>query len=71
MPSPVPTDAPWRKSSFSASNASDSCVEVAFLPDGDVALRDTKNRGIPPHRYTGPAWAAFVAGVRAGDFGRA
>jgi hypothetical protein len=71
MPTPVPADARWRKSSFSADNSSGSCVEVAFLPDGDVALRDTKDRTIPAHRYTCPAWAAFVAGVRAGDFGRA
>jgi hypothetical protein len=71
MPTPVPADAPWRKSSFSGENSSGTCVEVAFLPGGDVALRDTKDRAIPPHRYTGAAWAAFVAGVRAGDFGRA
>jgi uncharacterized protein DUF397 len=61
----------WRKSSFSGGNSTGSgCVEVAFLGDGDggVALRDTKDRSIPPHRYSGREWAAFIAGVRAGDF---
>lgn len=59
----------WRKSSFSGGNSSGSgCVEVAFLSDGDVALRDTKDRSLAPHRYTAREWAAFVAGVRAGEF---
>ena len=63
------SDAQWRKSSFSGGNGN-SCVEVAFLPDGDVAVRDTKNRALPAHRYTAAEWEAFVAGVRAGEFGR-
>jgi hypothetical protein len=59
----------WRKSSFSGGNSSGSgCVEVAFLRDGGVALRDTKDRSLAPHRYTAREWAAFVAGVRAGEF---
>ncbi|MGH3615411.1 MAG: DUF397 domain-containing protein [Pseudonocardia sp.] len=44
------------------------CVEVAFLPDGGVAIRDTKDRTVAPHRYTAAEWDAFVAGVRAGEF---
>ncbi|MBO0849253.1 MAG: DUF397 domain-containing protein [Pseudonocardia sp.] len=59
----------WRKSSFSGGASSGSgCVEVAFLGDGDVALRDTKDRSLTPHRYSTRGWAAFVAGVRAGEF---
>lgn len=62
-------DARWRKSSFSGSASSGSgCVEVAFLGDDGVALRDTKDRSLPPHRYSGREWAAFIAGVRAGEF---
>jgi hypothetical protein len=57
----------WRKSSFSGDNGG-SCVEVAFLPDGGVALRDTKDRGLAPHHHTAAAWDSFVAGVRAGEF---
>lgn len=61
----------WRKSSFSGGGTDDNgCVEVAFLPDGGVALRDTKNRELPAHRYTAAEWDAFVAGVRAGEFDR-
>ncbi|MGH3613607.1 MAG: DUF397 domain-containing protein [Pseudonocardia sp.] len=63
------TDARWWTSSFSGSNGS-SCVEVAFLPDGGVAVRDTKDRSLSPHRYTAAEWDAFLAGVRAGEFDR-
>lgn len=42
-------------------------VEVAFLGDGDVAPRDTKDRTLAPHCYSAREWAAFVAGVRAGE----
>jgi Domain of unknown function (DUF397) len=36
----------WFKSSASSTNG---CVEVAHLPDGGVAVRDTKDRGKAPH----------------------
>jgi Domain of unknown function (DUF397) len=59
----------WRKSSFSGGNGGGSgCVEVAALPRGGVAVRDTKDRTRPPHRHSAPAWRAFLAGVRAGEF---
>ena len=58
----------WRKSSFSGSNGEDDCVEVAFLPDGEVAVRDTKARSRAPHVHRAAAWGAFLAGVRAGEF---
>jgi hypothetical protein len=61
----------WRKSSFSQSNGEDDCVEVAFLPDGEVAVRDTKARSRTPHIHSAAAWAAFLSGVRAGEFGPA
>jgi hypothetical protein len=70
MPTPVPAGVLWRKSSYSGGGGNGNCVEVAFLPDGDVAVRDTKDRTIPPHSYPGAEWAAFVAGVRAGEFDR-
>lgn len=59
----------WFTSSFSGGNEG-GCVEVAFLPGGDVAVRDTKDRALAPHRYTPVEWDAFVAGVRAGEFDR-
>ncbi|MGH8967213.1 MAG: DUF397 domain-containing protein [Actinomycetes bacterium] len=36
---------------------------------GDVAVRDTKSRHRAPHVHTAAAWQAFLAGVRAGEFG--
>lgn len=62
--------AEWCKSSFSGGNGGDGCVEVAFLVGGRVAVRDTKDRLLPPHVYTAAEWDAFVAGVRAGEFDR-
>ena len=57
----------WRTSSFTGSNGA-SCVEVAPVAEG-VAVRDTKDRSRTPHVHSSAAWAAFVAGVRAGEFG--
>jgi hypothetical protein len=57
----------WAKSSFSE-NETDMCVEVAFLGDGAVALRDSTSRGRPALRFTGREWSAFTAGVRRGEF---
>ena len=59
----------WRKSSFSGTDGNgQGCVEVAFLVDGQVALRDTKDRSLPPHLFSTVDWAAFLAGVQAGQF---
>jgi uncharacterized protein DUF397 len=58
----------WRKSSFSGANGGTGCVEVAALPGGGVAVRDTKDRTQPPHRHTGQAWRDFLSGVRAHEF---
>ncbi|WP_370645247.1 DUF397 domain-containing protein [Pseudonocardia sp. DSM 110487] len=61
----------WRTSSFSNSDEDNNCIEVAFLPDGDVAVRDTKARSRAPHVHTAAAWAAFLSAVQAGEFGPA
>jgi len=55
----------WFKSSASTISA---CVEVAHLPTGGVALRDTKDRGKAPHFLTRAEWAAFLVGVKDGEF---
>lgn len=57
----------WRTSTASTNNG--SCVEVADLPDG-VLARDTKDRTRPAVQWTAASWAAFVEGVKLGDFGR-
>lgn len=59
-------DLHWFKSSFSAAG---NCVEVARLPGGRVAVRDTKDRAKAAHVYTRPQWEAFLAGVKNGQFG--
>lgn len=44
------------------------CVEVAALPDGGVAVRDSKDQGGPVLRFTDHEWRAFVGGARDGEF---
>ncbi|AZK98138.1 MULTISPECIES: DUF397 domain-containing protein [Streptomyces] len=56
----------WTKSSHS--NATGNCVELAALPDGAVAIRNSRDPHGPALIYTRDEVAAFVAGARAGDF---
>jgi hypothetical protein len=58
----------WRKAT--ASNGSQGCVEVADLPDGGVALRDSKNPDGPQLRFTAHEWDCFLDGVSKGEFHR-
>jgi Domain of unknown function (DUF397) len=58
--------AEWRTSTYSGGNG---CVEVSLL-DGRVAVRDSKNRGGPVLLFSNHEWAAFLAGVRDGEFDR-
>jgi hypothetical protein len=55
----------WFTSSASASGA---CVEVAHLPGGGVAVRDSKDRDKAPHVYTRREWEAFLVGAKNGEF---
>jgi hypothetical protein len=55
----------WRKSSLSTTNG---CVEVAFVGDG-IAVRESKQEGRGPVlEFTATEWAAFLGGVRGGEF---
>ena len=45
-----------------------ACVQVAHLPGGIVAVRDSKDTSKAAHVFDGAEWAAFVAGVKAGEF---
>jgi hypothetical protein len=59
--------AQWRKATYSGSE--NACVEVAPLPDGGRAGRDSKHPDGAVLRFTPAEWAAFTAGVRDGEFG--
>ena len=60
--------ASWRKSR--RSNPSGNCVEVAFLPAGQVAMRNSRHPDGPALVFTRADWDAFIGGARDGDFGR-
>ena len=55
----------WVKSSLSFSNG--NCVEIAFLPEGGVAVRNSRDPGGPVLRFTEDEWHAFLGGVRNGE----
>jgi hypothetical protein len=61
------SEAIWRKSTHSMANG---CVEVAFV-DGQVGVRDSKDRNGPMLVFTAAEWEAFLAGVRERQFDRA
>jgi hypothetical protein len=59
----LPT-AQWMKSSHSGWNG---CVEVAFV-EGNVAVRDSKDKGGAVLVFTLIEWNAFLSGVVDGQF---
>lgn len=57
----------WHRSSFCG--PAGSCVEVAQLPAGGMAVRDSKlGETSPALVFTGEEWQFFIAGVKAGEF---
>ncbi len=47
------------------------CVAVAAVPDGDVAIRDSKVPDGAVLTFSAAEWDVFVAGVKEGEFDRA
>lgn len=56
----------WRKSGRSAPGG--NCVELAALPDGGVAVRNSRFPSGPALVYTRAEIAAFLCGVKDGEF---
>ena len=59
------SDPQWRKSSYSGQAS--TCVEVA-QGDGRIAVRNSNDRDAGTVYFTRSEWAAFVAGVKDGEF---
>ena len=67
MPAADLPEVTWRKSRRSGPQGG-NCVEVANLPDGQVAMRNSRHPAGPALVFTAAEWAAFLGGARDGDF---
>jgi Domain of unknown function (DUF397) len=56
----------WRTSSFSGNNG--TCVEVAALPNGGIAVRNSKHPCAGVVFFTRAEMNAWILGVKAGEF---
>ncbi len=60
------TGVTWGKSTYS--NPCGSCVEVAQLADGRIAVRNSRDPGGPAMIYPRAEMAAFIHGITVGEF---
>ncbi|MGW4424128.1 DUF397 domain-containing protein [Streptosporangium sp. NPDC004631] len=58
----------WYKSTRSGAN-NDDCVEVANLPGGGRAVRDSKDPNGPTLSFTADEWRTFVNALKSGQAG--
>lgn len=56
----------WRKSRCSGPQG--NCVELAALPDGDIALRNSRDPQGPALIYSREEIDAFLSGAKDGEF---
>jgi hypothetical protein len=66
MPAADLHDVTWRKSRHS--NSQGTCVELAGLPDGAIALRNSQHPDSPALVYTRAEIDAFIRGAKDGEF---
>jgi hypothetical protein len=58
----------WIKSQLSG--AQGNCVEMAKLPSGEIAMRNSRDPGGPALIFTRDEIAAMIGGAREGDFNK-
>lgn len=66
MPASDLLDVTWRKSG--RSNSQGTCVELASLPGGTYAVRNSRHPGGPALVYSQAEIDAFIRGAKDGDF---
>lgn len=66
IPAPRLIGAKWYKSGLS--NPNGNCVELAGLPGGGVAVRNSRDPQGPALVYTRAEMSAFLRGAKDGDF---
>jgi hypothetical protein len=66
MPATDLSDVAWRKSRHS--NSQGTCVELAILPGGAVAVRNSRHSDSPALIYTPAEMDAFIRGAKDGEF---
>lgn len=66
MATPDPCAPQWRISSFSGNNG--TCVQVATLSDGRIAVRNSTQPDDGPILFTRTEMNAWLSGVKAGEF---
>ncbi len=66
MPAAELRDVTWRKSRHS--NSQGTCVELAGLPGGEIAVRNSRHPDSPALIYTPAEMDAFLRGAKDGEF---
>jgi Domain of unknown function (DUF397) len=66
MPASDLRDVRWRKSRHS--NSQGTCVELASLPDGAIAVRNSRHPDSPALVYSPAEMDAFIRGAKDGEF---
>jgi hypothetical protein len=66
MTTSEPSAIHWRTSSFSGNNG--TCVEVAALPDGHIAVRNSTYPNGAVALFTRAEMNHWINGIKAGEF---